>query len=197
MKFQINQPIVGSQNISEYNAAIMKTLENMTELIPGLKTWRCIVEEWADGKLIWLFDVSPKAGKGSECAEEKIATLAYYPNITNTGELRDHDLSDQENLDRLYAQTGQKLVHWYGGTRLKLTDFMPVASVDGKIQTESTEIRVAFSGARQDADAFIATAVLLTVNKTWAKNHPDVYTNYDFGPIEADPVTGFALNILR
>ena len=197
MNFKINRPIVGSPSISEYNAAIMRTLECMTEMIPGLKTWRCIVEEWANNELIWLLDVSPIAGTGSECAKEKIATLDYYPDIANTGELCDHDLSNQENLDKLFAKTGQKLVHWYGGVRLKLTDFMPSASSDSKLKTDSTEIRVAFSGARQDADAFIATAVLLTINKTWAKNHPEMYTNYNFGPIEADPVTGFALNILR
>lgn len=198
MKLKINRPIVGSSDVSEFNSAIMRTLENMTGLIPGLNEckWRCIVEEWKGNELLWLLDISPTAGNGSECAEEKMATLHHYQDIANTGELRDHGLSDQENLDMLLTKTGLRLVHWYGGIRLKLTDFTPSASSDSKMETDSTEILVAFSGARQDADAFIAIAVLLTINKVFAKIHPEIYTNYVFGPLEADPVTGFALNIL-
>jgi hypothetical protein len=197
MEFQINRPIEGNLPTAEYNAAILRALELWTNRVPGLDQWRFIIEEWVDGERTWLFDVSPATGKGNECAEAKIATLAYFPEVTNTSELCNHNLSAQENLTKLEVHTGQKLVHWYGGIRLKLTDFTLITSGDSKIKTESAEIRAAFSGASQYTDAFLAIVALMAVNETFAKLHPETYTRYDFSPLEEDPVTGFVLNILR
>ncbi|MDR1300299.1 MAG: hypothetical protein LBK50_01175 [Candidatus Nomurabacteria bacterium] len=192
MKFQINTPTIGQESAIEYNNVVVRTLERETGYVPSLDKWRFIIEERVNGELIWHFDISPIAGCGNECAAEKIITLRDHPEIRSTGELRDKNLSDEENLKAL-----KPFVHWNGGIRVHLTDFIQKKSKKNEIvylQSEAVEYLVAFSGSRQDTDAIIATHAVLELNRYYREKHPEVYTDVDFGSLKDNTVIGAVLN---
>ncbi|MDR1032909.1 MAG: hypothetical protein LBL84_02765 [Candidatus Nomurabacteria bacterium] len=181
------------EGATELLLAVMRTLEKVVQLAPGLRQWRCIVEEYAGNDLLMSLDVSPKVGEGDNCALAKIAALKTYPSITNTGELK----ASAYDLEAAHPE----LVSWYGGIRAGFTDYLrDSVSKDGKpcgLAGDDGYILVAFSGAREDFDTFVSVAVLLALETTYAELNPLVFSSMDWEPLEADRVSGFALNMLR
>jgi hypothetical protein len=162
---------------------IIDTFEWAFGKIPDQTTGRLIVEMQADGTSDphSVLDIAPAAGVGSNCAEGKIATLRKYPNINNTGEVAGIPSEARDAED----------IQWYGGIQIRYTD---TNLNDGK--GVQGVVRIAFSGADQWHDTFIAVAVLRTAIKTVAELCPGYHFSYDYGKLKENPVSGFFCNLL-
>lgn len=161
---------------------IMETFEWAIGKIPDQLTGRLIVEMQADGasEPHSILDISPPAGEGDNCAEGKIMTLRKYPAITNTGELTllPDNARDKDDIE------------WYGGIQIRYTD---TNMNNGEVV--KGVLRVAFSGAKEWHDVFVAVAVLHEAIKCVVNLCPDYRFSYDYGKLRDDVVSGFFCNL--
>jgi hypothetical protein len=206
MEFQFNGAQKGKESDIACNNVVLKALEAATMMVPGLNSdgWRCIVKKnirsrvlvtgGFEHKTVWHLNVSPEVGCGHECAEKKILTLQDHLDIRSTSELRDKSLTIEQNKARIAPY-----VFWYGGIRVPMTntEWCVSGEDDLDFREEYVEYLAAFSGSREDIDAFIITYVILKLIKHLEEENRKIYTSVDFGSLEKDPVIGSVLKLLR
>lgn len=196
MRIQVNNPIVGGKNVAAYNVAIVNELKRATKAL-RTQQWRFIVEEYdKSSKLLFRFDVSPEAGGGDECAEAKIRTLLKFPEIANTGELYDPNLTREENIAKLKRDGGDGLVFHYGGIRLCQTNYNLSDSQGNIPEPSHSQLLCAFSGADEKIDTLIALDIALIINDKFKELNPGIYCDCDFTALAANSISSWALDIV-
>jgi len=92
--------------------------------------------------LMSLDFVAPTGG-GDSCAVAKMRTLKNHPDVAATGTIPEEDLAEDERK-------------WLGGIQMPFT-YIFFDEDNGETEEDSGVLRVAFSGAEEVSDLFVAT----------------------------------------
>ncbi|MCL2002019.1 hypothetical protein FWG76_01280 [Candidatus Saccharibacteria bacterium] len=188
---------------------------NFAYLVPN--GWRCIAKMQATGdeSPFWHIDVQGNKGGGS-FAEAKMQTLEFFPKKAATGEkdilelirmcesrgANDSFLSLIKNLASPDNITREKhefirdnfgITSFYGGVRIPYEDLI----VEGdKINSETGEIRISFSGASAEQDLFFALSAFKAINDSFVELYPNTQGWLNLRSLETIPAIKLWLDIL-
>jgi len=194
MKFTTHEETVGDDKNAQIVSEVKVAFAEAHNMLPNShKAGRLIVEiESADStEPYFRLDISPKEyGKGENCAPEKILTLRKNPGITQTGELRGSHNDVGAYLDKDH-------ITYYGGVQVKLV----LAERETEKPFFNGVIRIAYSGAPEWQDVYIALNALSAVARALAKICPEgfchCYCTEALVKLLNDPISGFHMKLLK
>ncbi|MCL2371708.1 hypothetical protein FWC63_03140 [Candidatus Saccharibacteria bacterium] len=166
-----------------FDSEIAKALSFIAGKVPGLSEGLLIVHLLAEGdeQPDTILEITPAAGEGNNCARGKMATLARYPEIANTGELAGWPDEAVDEGD----------IKWYGGIQLSYTRQALTVGAEERKKI----MRIAYSGAREDANALISVYVLKHMMEQLRNHSPRHFYDFDLSKLLADKVSGFYMNL--
>jgi hypothetical protein len=187
---------------------------NYEYLVPN--GWRCVakMQKYGTGSPYWRIDVQGNKG-GGPFAEAKLHTLETFPQLAASGALTFTMIKDYfkaqggvpayaeglpDNMDKItdlqrdQLRDNAKLTVYHGGIRIPYEAFIVNGS---NITSENGEICIAFSGASQEQDIFLALAIFKELQQSFITLYPNVQGSYNLRELAKIPAVRFWLDLLQ